>query len=256
MSGIPVLLLLFMILPSGAGLPSGEKSSPNPTAFSPEIARVKTGIFKYRDLKDGRQIGSDSASIRRLDASGNLEITAQARFVNDSSGFNSQRWEAVTSPGFQPISAGFSLVSKNETVPVFALRYAANQVTGFAMKRTEEGTRVKRKVEAYVPDDIVDQRIDWVAILCSSLVAGSSFEFQVFDPETGVSHVIAHVEPPLDVQVPAGTFKAVVVDYRVEKRSGFEHYRLFVNDSLPHMMLREEFPNGVTSELLTISGVR
>jgi hypothetical protein len=40
----------------------------------------------------------------------------------------------------------------------------------------------------------------------------------------------------------------------MEKPNRAEHYRLFVTKKLPHMMLREDFPNGVVSELVLISG--
>jgi hypothetical protein len=53
------------------------------------------------------------------------------------------------------------------------------------------------------------------------------------------------------LRVPAGTFSAFRVDYKIEKPNRTERYRLFVTKELPHMMLREDFQNGVISELVT-----
>lgn len=221
-------------------------------AVSPrKVARVKTGIFEYRDTDHGKNVGRSKISIRQLPNTGNLRFTNKADFSDGFSGFQSQRWEAVTAPNFQPILARLSFFRGNELVPIFELGYEPGKVIGFLMSRRDTSAQgIKQAVEMPVPDDIVDQRIDWAAILASNLEAGGHIEFNVFDPITGVSHVTAVVGPFQRIQVPAGTFSSYQVEYQIEKQNRTEHYRLFVSAKCPRIMLREDFPNGVVSELV------
>jgi hypothetical protein len=237
----------------GAGLALPMELGSQSAASARNVRRVKTGVFAYRDSDHGKQVGSGTITIRRLAGSGNLSFAVKADFAEDFSGFHSQRWEALTSPDFRPVSANLAFLRGDEVVPVFELRYELGKVTGFLVKRKDSAQGTRQAVDATVPADIVDQRIDWAAILASDLVAGGHIAFSVFDPGTGVSHVTAEVSPAEELRVPAGTFTALRVDYHMAKRTGTEHFRLFVTKTLPHIMLREDFPNGVVSELVRIS---
>jgi hypothetical protein len=39
----------------------------------------------------------------------------------------------------------------------------------------------------------------------------------------------------------------------MEKSGRTEHYQMLASQESPHMMIREEFPNGVISELVQVS---
>ena len=80
------------------------------------------------------------------------------------------------------------------------------------MSRKASTEGIKQTVDALVPGGIVDQRIDWAAILASDLETGEHIEFNVFDPSNGVSRVTAEVRPSEELRVPAGTFSAFRVD--------------------------------------------
>jgi hypothetical protein len=230
---------------------TGQVRSLANSAGSPRnIARVKTGIFEYRDSDHGRQVGRGRITIQRLADSGNLSFITKADFAEGFSGFHSQRWEAVTSPEFRPLFAKLAFLRDEEVVPVFELRYESGKATGFVVSHKGSTQDMKQTVDAPVPEGIIDQRIDWAAILASDLESGERIEFNVFDPVTGVSRVAAEVGPTEVLRVPSGTFSAFRVDYQMEKPSRIEHYRLFVTKKLPHVMLREDFPNGVVSELM------
>ncbi len=237
--------LAFSLGASGAGKPLA-----NAADWPRNVARVKRGIFEYRDSNHGKNVGNSTITIQRLAGSGNLKFINRADFSESFSGFQSQRWEAVTSPEFRPILAKLAFLRGDEVVPVFELSYEFGKVTGFVLIRKASTQGIKQTVDALVPAGIVDQRIDWAAILASDLETAEHIEFNVFDPSSGVSRVTAGVGPPEELRVPAGTFSAFRVDYRMEKPNRTEHYRLFVTKKLPHMMLREDFPNGVVSELV------
>lgn len=220
-------------------------------ASSPrKVTRVKTGFFEYRDSDHSKQVGSSTITIQRIVGSGNLKLVDKAEFGEGFSGFHSQRWEVVTSAEFRPILARLAFLRGDEVSPVFELKYQSGKATGFVEDSTEGS---KQTVDAPVPSGVVDQRIDWAAILASDLKTGEQIEFSVFDPVTGISSVTAEVGPSEELRVPAGTFSAFRVDYHMQKPRGTEHYRLFVSTKLPRLMLREDFPNGVVSELVMIS---
>jgi hypothetical protein len=108
----------------------------------------------------------------------------------------------------------------------------------------------KRMVDAALPANTVDQRIDWAAILATSLEPGQRFEFNVYDPTTGVGTVTGLVGQAETIKVPAGSYRAYRIVYQMEKGGKSEHYEMFASFDSPHVMLREQFPNGVISELV------
>ncbi|UWZ86917.1 DUF3108 domain-containing protein [Occallatibacter riparius] len=233
---------------SGAVMPAT-----NAADLNRDIARVKTGVFEYRDSDCGKNVGNSKITIQRLSGSGNLRFMNEANFSDGFSGFESQRWEAVTSPGFQPILARLAFVRDEEPFPIFDLSYEYGEVKGFLMRREDASAqRAKQAIDEAVPPGIVDQRIDWGAILASALEPGERIQFDVFDPVTGVGHVTAEVGSAQLIRVAAGTFRCYPVDYQIKKLNRTEHYRLFVSMRLPHIMVREDFPNGVVSELVRI----
>jgi hypothetical protein len=51
------------------------------------------------------------------------------------------------------------------------------------------------------------------------------------------------------VHVPTGTFDAYRITYRIEKSTGAEEYQVLVTRDRPRTMVREEFPNGIVTDL-------
>ena len=101
-------------------------------------------------------------TIRRLSTPERYEFTA------DISGAAIQRWTAVATRAFDPISA--TITFGPDTVgnePRFALAYREGRVTGFVV----HGSR--RSIDTVVPAGVVDQRIDWAAVMASDLAATS-----------------------------------------------------------------------------------
>jgi hypothetical protein len=225
----------------------------DPLGHVRDVGRVRTGIFEYLNFNHGKLVGSATLTIRKLADSGNLKFVSKADFVEDFSGFRSQRWEAVTSPDFRPILAKLAFLQGNEVVPKFELRYTPNRVAGFVIQSRDVAHGARETVDARVPAGIVDQRVDWAAILASDLKPGEQIEFNVFDPGTGISRVVAGVGPAENLLVGAGAFRAFRIGYRMEKPNKTERFQLFVTQALPHLMLREDFPNGVRSLLAHIA---
>jgi len=218
-----------------------DKSNIERTA--PNAKRLKTGRFRYRTLVNGKDAGNSEISLRVTDS-------GQFAFSNQVSGQFSQRWEAVATVAFVPISAKLTFGEGANGPTGFELRYQGGRVTGFATKRGSGGTGDRLQIDTEIPPDTVDQRIDWAAAMSEELTAGREFAFRVFDPYAGLSLVAGHVEGTEPVRVPAGTFTGVRVVYRIEKASGPETYQVLTNAEGPRMMLKEEFPNGAVTELV------
>ncbi len=94
----------------------------------------------------------------------------------------------------------------------------------------------------------VDQRIDWAAVLSSELEIGQPFAFAVYDPATGVSEVAGEIGKDERISVPAGTFETIRVVYRIKKANGTETYEVWASKEMPRFGVREDFPDGTSSE--------
>jgi hypothetical protein len=131
------------------------------------------------------------------------------------------------------------------------LSYDGLSVSGTATRVDPvKGSRTEQ-VAAQLPVDVVDQRIDWAALMSAPLTPHGTVSFAVYDPWTGTSPLSAQVGETEQVRVPAGTFDALAVVYRIAKRSrGSEQYKVWLSVEVPRFLVREDFPDGATSELV------
>ena len=209
-----------------------------PPGFDAE--RLRAGVFRYRTVVDGKEAGGSRIEIRR---SGSGDFV----YTNVVEGAFSQSWEAVASRAFAPRSARLTRGAGKDARAVFELAYSGGRVKGFAS--SANGGR--RPVDDAVAADTVDQRIDWAAAMArKDLVPGSGFAFHVYDPGTGHSRVTARVVGLETVRVPAGTFEAVRVVYRIAKNRGTETYDALFRKEIPRLLVKETFPNGAVTELV------
>jgi hypothetical protein len=227
-----VFLALFI-----SGFSTGQ---PAPTPSRASAEQLKTGRFQYRTLIHGKNAGKSEISISKSGAD---------RFVfsNRVSGAFAQQWETVATAMFAPVSAKISFGESDKLQPRFELTYRDGRAIGWRM---EKATNRKIDLNVAVLPDTVDQRIDWPAAMSQELVPGHEFSFSVFDPVTQISHVIGRVVGPETVNVPAGTFEAMRIAYSIEKPSGKETYQVLTNAKGARILLKEEFPDGATTELV------
>jgi hypothetical protein len=206
--------------------------------------RLKQGNFKYRTLVNGKDAGEDVLTIKRNAGSGIFE------FSNSVSGEFSQQWEATATAAFKPISARLSFGEGSERRPAFDFTYADGRAKGTTRAKGQLRERATVPFDLPVPADVVDQRIDWASVMSLDLISGRHFEYHVFDPGSGVSRISGQISGPEKVSVPAGSFDAMRIVYQIEKTNGVETYQVLTNARGPHMLLREEFPNGAVTDLL------
>jgi hypothetical protein len=228
-----VTLLVFSIIAFSTEQSSSIGSHPN-------AEQLKTGRFLYRTLINGKDAGTSEISIFKLGPD-------RFMFTNHVSGAFAQQWEAVATAMFAPVSAKLVFGEGDKLRPQFELNYHEGNATGWRM---EKSTGNKIEVDVKVLPETVDQRIDWATAISQELVAGHEFSFSVFDPVTQISHVTGRVVGPETVNVPAGTFAAIRIAYRMEKPERNETYQVLTNAKGPRILLKEEFPDGAIGELV------
>ncbi len=228
--------LAILAICGASGSASGPDAKDGGTKF--DAARLRTGSFVYRILERGKEVAKITCTIRKR-SDGNYDFSGEA-----TGGF-SQRWESTANSSLEPISAMLQL-GQGERQSSFRLKYDGAHVTGHARKAEE------KSIDERLPAGTVDQRIDWAAVLSSPLATGQEFDFTVYDPWAGVSHVIGKVGEVEKTRVPAGTYEAYRIAYRIESPKGSEPYQMLATRDSPHMSVREYFPGVMVSELVEI----
>ena len=250
MQRLPRLLTLAALALAliGAALASVEETRPAAAGSRADARRLRTGSFVYREMNRGQDAGRARIEIQQVAGSEHY------RFSTEITGEFGQCWESVAARFFEPVSAKLSFGQSPCDVPTFDIAYSGGKVSGFAVSRSAGSPPVRRSLDAAVPDDIVDQRIDWAYVLAADFENEKRFQFRVYDPGTGVSLAAARVEGVEKIQVPAGTFEACRIVYRIEKTRGVETYQVLATKGANRMMVREEFSNGFATDLLEIVG--
>jgi hypothetical protein len=234
-----ILLTFGLVAAASTGLPSYAGDVKEEAKFVAN--RLRTGTFVYQNLEGEKDIGKSEISIRKTPGASTFD------FSNVVTGEFSQRWTAITKENLQPSSAKLSS-GQGRGTPVFDLKYTSDRVTGFSVRK---GSR--RLVDDKIPLEVVDQRVDWAAVTASDLEPGRKFEFEVYDPNIGVSHVTVRVAAAASVKVPAGQFEVYRATYQIGKRTGVEQYRILVTVREPRMLVREVFPDGTTTDLVSVA---
>src|SRR4029453_6668791 len=261
-----------LLIGAVTAIAQGTPAAKNPPELSDakfDATRLRTGRFEYRIVRDGKQIATFTITVDKQ-SDGTFRFTAK--------GFD-QEWESVATSSFQPISAALRIERpKRKETYSMSLTYGRDRVTGSAGKKTHKKThKGKQKeektenasgrktadkktneakktemkpVSAAVPAGTVDQRIDWAAMLASRLEVGQKLDFTVYDPGTGVSKVAGEVSKAEQIRVPAGTFETIRAVYRIEKLKETETYEVLASKETPRFMVREDFSNGMSTELV------
>lgn len=206
-----------------------------------DASRLKEGRFVYRTTLKGEFIGETVLEIRRVDAT--WHITMDAPKIEQS-------WEATVDRSFSPLSAHLKMKKRNGPYEM-TLVYAGGEVRG--EERDADGVS---PVAAKLSGVVLDQRVDWAAVMALAPPAtssrGSSAEMSVFDPSTGLSRMLGEVG---DARILSGLFgeaMSVALSYRICKRDHVENYVVHATRRTPRYMLREDMPNGLVSELIRI----
>lgn len=209
-----------------------------------DASRLKEGRFVYRTTLKGEFIGETVLEIRR--AAPAWRITMSAPRIEQS-------WEATVDRWFSPLSAHLRM--KKRTGPYeMSLAYSSDAVRG--EERDADGAR---PVDAKLWGVVLDQRVDWAAMMALDVPASRDgsrrVSVAVFDPSTGVSRMLgeaAEASGARKLTGAPGEALSVPLAYRICKRDHVESYVVHATRDTPRYMLREDMPNGLVSELIRI----
>jgi hypothetical protein len=235
-----VLLLLCVLASSGVAIaaapacPPADGADASPTF---DATLLKEGRFIYRTTLKGKSLGETAIEIRR--AGSQFIVSMSAPKI-------SQAWKATVERSFAPLSASLEMLGRKGPY-VMELKYVGSRVTG----EVSEGgftLAVNESVEGLV----IDQRVDWAAMMASKAPAESSIVMQVFDASTGLSQMLGRLGGTQPIRGYWGEAAALRLDYTICKRDHLEEYTVYATRETPRYMLREDMPNGLVSELIRI----
>jgi hypothetical protein len=229
MTGCAALLVVAAAL----GSPVGER---------PNATLLKSGVFVLGDFRGDAELGRSRITIVR-------KPDGQYVFSNEVIGHAAQAWTAVAMVDFQPVSAVLEFRGEGDAhQPIFDIHYEGGRVTGSRRPRQPPGA-APIVVDDVTQPGVIDQRIDWASVMARKLKIGLKFHFQVFDPAIATSDATAMVEDGGKIHVPAGDFDTYKITYQIGKKTGAEQYVVFASKALPRVLVREDFQDGVSSEL-------
>ena len=237
---IKVLLLICALASSGHSIAAAPACPPTNGADSKpafDATLLKEGRFIYRTTLKGKSLGETALEIRR--AGPYFVVSMSAPKI-------SQAWKATVERSFAPLSASLEMLGRNGPY-VMELKYASSRITG---KVSEGGFTLS--VNESVEGRVLDQRVDWAAMMASSAPADSSIAMRVFDPSTGLSEMLGKIGETRSMRGAWGEVTALRLDYTICKRDHLEKYTVYATRETPRYMLREDMPNGLVSELVRI----
>jgi hypothetical protein len=211
-----------------------------------DAERIRLGSFHYENTMNGEGAGGSTISVARV-------ARDSFRFRNEVVGTFRQTWACESNRALEPAQVTLGFGERDDRGRRMRLVYRGSQVSGTATRIDKAGAEVTEQVSAAVPADVVDQRVDWAALMSAPLAAGQRYSFSVYDPWSGLSRVDARVESGGQTRVPAGSFETFLVVYRIDDRvRGPHEFRAWVSAATPRFLVRELFPNGAAAELARI----
>jgi len=221
-------------------------ASADPGLF--DASRLKTGTFTYRDSVDGKPGSLSTCTVSSL-------AEGQYRFSCDFPAFD-QSWSTIATRSMSPVTTTLKMRTREGRHYALTLTYSGRHVSGEAVTSTSADGKLPgsdQSVAADIPDDAVDQRVDWATVMTADLKPGEKFDFKVYDAKTAVSRVSCAISDAGIMKTALGAVHAIRLAYTVYKASGTEVYTVYTSSAFPRAMLREDLPGGLVT---TLVGVR
>lgn len=203
-----------------------------------DATQLREGRFTYQISSEGQPLGKAVIEIRRQ-PSGDFRISLDSVDID-------QHWSSQLTRGFVPLAAGLHM--PDDVAPYrMDIRYSDNEVTGTEMR----GGSV-HPVSAVLQGQVIDQRVDWAAMMAAEFPVDGKIEFLVYDPATGSSPLSGTRTASAPITGVLGTSEITRLDYTIRKQVHPESYSVFATRESPRVMVREEMPNQLLAELIAI----
>jgi hypothetical protein len=215
---------------------SAEDSAP-PAPATFDAARLREGRFTYELRIKGELLGTSTIEIRRQSPDEYL-IRMDAPEIK-------QRWSANLRRAFNPLAA--TLEMGGASPYRVSLRYSDTAVSG-----TESKQGSSHPVAAAILRQVVDQRVDWAAMMAAQFPREAGIAFDVYDPGTGFSRLEGTRTAANVIKSVLGTLPAIRLDYTIHKAERDESYSVYATKAEPRVMLREDMPNDLVALLVAV----
>lgn len=234
-------LLRWMLAAAASPVPHlAFASKPWPPSGWPKLdaGRLRLGRFGYRVTENGTALGMVWIAIRRL-GDGTYRISMDSADL-------SQHWTTDLTRHFQPRSARLT-TGDSATGARLDLTYSASGVAG-----THAHAGAVERIDAQAIGPVIDQRVDWAAVMASDVEPGARFRLSTFERGPRSNQLTGSAtETTITTQL-LGMQAAIRLDYVVTEGDEQSRYAVIASRELPRLMLREELQGGLVMDLVAI----
>lgn len=217
-------------------LKSATPSSSHGDHVSFDAATLRQGKFTYQISLKGEILGIAIIEIRSTSKS-EYRITFESMDIEQS-------WSSSLGRHFNPLVAKLDMPG-GESPYSMSLRYSRNGVSG-----TESANGSIKPIVAAFSQQVVDQRVDWAAMMAAEIPNEKAIEFSVYDPSTGLSRLVGSSAESKPLGGVLGTLPTIRLDFTIHKDGHLESYSVYATKNRPRIMLREEMPGDLVSVLI------
>jgi hypothetical protein len=114
------------------------------------------------------------------------------------------------------------------------------------------GATIERRSSAAMALPTIDQRIDWASLMASDLSTEGVVSYEVFDPATGSSRLLASAMEGPTMNRLGAYHRTLALSYTICKGAKFEDYTVYATKDSARVMLREDMRGDMISELVRI----
>jgi hypothetical protein len=199
---------------------------------------LRQGKFTYRLSVKDKTIGTAIIEIRATE-DGQYNISYTSKDIQQSWSSSLDRW-------FNPLAAKLDMFNKNPPYSMSML-YSKDGASG-----TEVAKGSAKPFALTFHTQVIDQRVDWAAMMAAGFPKGGEIEFQVFDPSTSLSRLVGTRVESSPLHSVLGDLPTVRLNYTIFKRRQTESYSVFATKACPRVLLREEMPRDLVAVLIAV----
>ena len=203
-----------------------------------DAASLREGKFTYRlSIKD-EVLGLAIIEVRHA-GKDLYKVTFDSKDVG-------QRWTSSFGSRLEPIAATLDIADEQSPYSM-SLRYSGTGVSG-----TQSAKGAAKPIAAVFDRQVIDQRVDWAAMMAARIPHAKNVEFAVYEPNTGLSRLVGSSTESQPIGGVLGNVPTIKLDYTIHKDHGAESYSVYATKAEPRIMLREDMPGELVSVLVAV----
>ena len=203
-----------------------------------DAASLREGRFTYRLSIEDEVLGLAIIEVRHAGRD-SYKITFDSKDLG-------QRWTSSFGARLDPIAATLDIADEQSPYSM-SLRYSGTGVSG-----TQSAKGAAKPIAAVFDRQVIDQRVDWAAMMAAEIPRAKNVEFAVYEPDAGLSRLVGSRSESPPVGGVLGNVPTIKLDYTIHKDHGAESYSVYATKAEPRIMLREDMPGELVSVLVAV----